>query len=187
MLMFEISNGFIKKWIFLYLYRTFIFPPIDGNPNCLRTASFQHIEEVYRLESTMSVRMAFKLNDRVINPSSIERQSVSLTLAVFDESTINALNFYGQNGHPEFLHTAEFLLIVLNWWKTVNLKSQFLAKRKRDPFREPITKENLVSKTSFLRSFVDWLDVWERASDSCHRGLSKETFHVSICFRNSRW
>ena len=129
----------------------------------------------------MSVRMAFKLNDKVINPSSIERQSVALTLAVFNESTINALIYYGQHGHSDFLETAEFLTIILNWWKTVNVKSKFLAKRKRDPFREPVAKENLVSKTSFLRGFVDWLELWERVSENSIHGLSKETFHVSNC------
>ena len=64
------------------------------------------------------------------------------------------------------METAEFLTIVLNWWKMVNVKSKFLAKQKRDEFREVVSKENLVNKTSFLRSFVDWLSMVKTTSSN---------------------
>ena len=62
----------------------------------------------------------------------IERQNVKLAQAVFDESTINALLFYGENGYPDFIGTAKFLQVISNWWKTVNVKSSGLGRRKRD-------------------------------------------------------
>ena len=112
----------------------------------------------------MPVKLAHKLNHRVIQPSSIERQSFQLAHAVFHESTINALKFYGKRGHPAFLETAEFLLIVNSWWKIVNVKSKFLAQRKRDELQEAITSENLMLKTSLLRAFNDWLIIWRETS-----------------------
>ena len=124
----------------------------------------------------MTVKMAHKLNNRVINPSNIERQSAMLTTAIFHESTINALKFYSQQGRPDFMETAEFLTIVLNWWKMVNVKSKFLAKQKRDEFREVVSKENLVNKTSFLRSFVDWLEQWEFNGQDNFFKPSKDSF-----------
>ena len=121
----------------------------------------------------MPVKLAHKLNHRVIQPSSIERQSFQLAHAVFHESTINALKFYGKRGHPAFLETAEFLLIVNSWWKIVNVKSKFLAQRKRDELQEAITSENLMLKTSLLRAFNDWLIIWRETSKD---GLSLDTW-----------
>ena len=112
----------------------------------------------------------------------IERQNVLLAQAVFDESTINALFFYGEHGHPDFIGTAKFLQIISNWWKTVNVKSPNLARRKRDQLREPINGQNLIEKTSFLRGFVDWLTIWEDSIKGHKSGLSKETF---MCAKHS--
>ncbi len=79
----------------------------------------------------------------------------------------------------EFLETANFLSIISNWWKTVNVKSKFLAQRKRDKLREIVTSENLIEKTSFLRAFVDWLVAWELATNGTKWSLSKETFNAA--------
>ena len=126
----------------------------------------------------MPVKLAYKLSHRVLFPGPIERQSVQLTSAVFCESTLEALRYYSQRGHPEFSETAEFVSIILKWWKLVNSKSTFLSVKKRDSQREAISKENLTEKTSFLRGFVDWLAIWECSSDQ-QTGLSSETFQAA--------
>jgi hypothetical protein len=109
----------------------------------------------------------------------IERQNVQLAQAVFHDSTFNALKFYGDRGNPSFLATAKFIEIISRWWKLVNVKSKFHSLRKRDGDREPITKNNLVEKTSFLRGFVDWLSAWEDCTQKTKNGLSRETFLCS--------
>ena len=139
--------------------RKFIYPSISNNTQEFQVASFQHIEEIFHMEATMTVKMAHKHNNRVINPSNIERQSAMLTTAIFHESTINALKFYSQQGRPDFMETAEFL-----------------AKQKCDEFREVVSKENLVNKTSFLRSFVDWLEQWEFNGQDNFFKPSKDSF-----------
>ena len=112
-------------------------------------------------------------------PGPIERQNVKLAHVVFDESTINALTFYGAKGHPEFLGTVQFLRIIATWWKTANVKSKYHGCGKRDPDREPITKENLINKTSYFRGFVDWLCSWDKSVVDSKRKLSKETLMCS--------
>jgi hypothetical protein len=109
----------------------------------------------------------------------IERQNVQLAQSVFDESTANALEFYGKQGHSGFLETAKFIFIISSWWKQVNVKGKFHHLRKRDKSREPVSKENLVEKTSFLRGFVDWLKLWEDSTRGTKKGLSRETFQCS--------
>jgi len=132
----------------------------------------------------MPVKLAYKLSHRVLFPGPIERQSVQLTSAVFHDSTVEALRYYSKRGHPEYEATADFISIVLQWWKLVNAKSTFLATKLRDPHREAISSSNLVDKCSFLRGFVDWLVTWEQKSGA-DRGLSSETFqaarHSSEC------
>ena len=98
---------------------------------------------------------------------------------MFDDSTISALRFYANNGHPEYFATANFLQTISSWWKTINVKSKFHASRKRDPIRDVIKEENLVEKTSFLRGFVDWLSSWEESSSESKCKLSRETFMCS--------
>ena len=140
------------------------------------TASFDHICEIYAKEQKMPVRLAYKLSHQILEPSPIERQNVQLTHSLFHQSTIEALNFYGKAGHPEYLQTASFLTIISNWWKTVNVKSKFLGQRKRDPFCEIVCEENLQEKTSFLRAFFDWLQEWEKASGETKLCFTTQTF-----------
>ena len=82
-------------------------------------------------------------------------------------------------GHVGFLQTADFLEIILSWWKLMNVKSTFKGIQKRDPQRDAITLENLVEKTSFLRAFVQWMSDWQEISSEDNSGLSKETFQAA--------
>jgi hypothetical protein len=129
------------------------------------------------MELHMPVKLAYKLNHRVLFPGPIELQSVQNTTSIFHESTAAALRFYANNGYPTFSDTADFLDVILAWWKLVNAKSTFKGIQKRDPQRDAITHENLVEKTSFLRAFVQWLSEWESSCGDA--GLSKETFQAA--------
>ena len=124
-------------------------------------ASFSHLMEVFELEMYKPVKIAFKLTQQALFPGPIDRQNVQLTHAIFNDSTVQALEFYGNRNHPEFLGTAKFLQIILKWWKLVNTKTSFQAALRRDNDLLPITPDNLIEKTSFLRAFVDWLIEWE--------------------------
>jgi hypothetical protein len=90
------------------------------------------------------------LNNVFFFAGPIERQNVQLAQSVFDESTAHALQFYGERGHAGFSDTAKFIFIISSWWKQVNVKSRFHSVRKRDQQREPVTKENLIEKSSFF-------------------------------------
>ena len=167
-----------------FFYRVFFYPSFNQEGKQFKKASFWHLVELYDKEFRMPVKIAHKLKHRILFPGPIERQSVQFTDAVFCESTLNGLLYYGKKDNPEFLDTAELISIILKWWKTVNSKSLYSAKQKRDSDREVITKENIVEKTTFLRAFVDWLSEWEATSDVKNR-ISAETFqaarHSSAC------
>ena len=162
----------------IFIFRIFLYPSFDEPGEVFKTASFTHIIELFEMESKMPAKIAYKLKHRTLFPGPIERQSVQLTHAVFHESTVQALQFYGKKGRPHFLDTAKFVALILKWWKTVNAKNKFTASQKLDPDREVISSINLAEKTSFLRGFVDWLCIWEAKSGPKH-GLSVETFQAA--------
>ena len=116
--------------------------------------------------------MAFKLSEKVLHPTTMERMNASLSDSFFHESTINALKYYSDNGHPEFLATIPFMELVRKWWNIINVKTPFAGLRKRDYTRQPITSME-DEKLQFLLTFSDWLEEWEKSKK---KGLSRETF-----------
>lgn len=57
-------------------------------------AHFSHVKQLFDAERTSGLRLAHKLNERVLNPSNVNRTSVKLASAVFHESTMNALQYF---------------------------------------------------------------------------------------------
>ena len=85
----------------------------------VRVAKFSHIKQIYEMEGKKSLRMAHKLNKIVISPTSIQRSSAKLSMAVFHDSTASALQYYVENGHPEFLGTLYFVKMILELIKII--------------------------------------------------------------------
>jgi hypothetical protein len=69
-------------------------PAMNANSQDGCVAYFQHIVELYNLESSLSLKKAHMLSPAVLQPECIEKTSVRLATAVFSESTCNALEFY---------------------------------------------------------------------------------------------
>lgn len=114
-------------------------------------AKWSDIEHLYRSEAENVVRRT-RLSMAACYPSNIDKQKVSLTLAVFDEKTIAALQCDGR------METASFVTDILRMWKIVNVKNPILASRLNDPNRKPIERvndENLL----FLESMANRIEV----------------------------
>ena len=84
-------------------------------------ADFSDIERVFVIENSKPLKIAHKLNKAVINPKSVEKISVKLAMAVFHETTINALIEYG------FLDTANVLRVFMKLWNVLMSKPTQLA------------------------------------------------------------
>jgi hypothetical protein len=158
----NIYNNFLGKG-------AFNCPPFLGAK--IGKPSFKHIERIYAMELGKPLKMAHKLKDKVLHPLSIEKTNVKLADAAFHESTINALEFYSKNGHPEFSDTTEFLMIVRKLWNITNVKTPNVGQKKRDDSRQPIrepTDENLL----YLLEFAAWVKEWRGQTKL---SLTKET------------
>ena len=111
---------------------TFTFPSIDqyfGGTLTYQvsTATFIDFRNIYKLEQFSNAKIAHKLTSRVVWPSTLERQSVPLALAVWDQSTSNAVllynqknNIYNQTSQFISLMTGEFHVKSTSHFTTIN-------------------------------------------------------------------
>ena len=148
--------------IIIELPEVFICPIFKSETKNVLVADFGHIHELYDLEHGKYPKMAHKLSDKMLKPKSIEKTNVKLADAAFHESTINALNYYGENGYPHFIQTAAFIKIIRDWFNTVNVKSKDAGVKRRDELRYPISKEDSQNQLTYLTDMGDWLEEWKR-------------------------
>ena len=116
----------------------------------MTNADFADIERVFEIENSKILKIAHKLNKAAINPKSIEKTSVKLAMAVFHESTINALVQYGFRG------TTNIHRVFMKLWSVLNVKTTSIGKFKRDITRDPLQSTDdwklkyLVDMTTFF-------------------------------------
>jgi len=153
--------------------KLFECPPMTSNLPTGCTAQFQHIIDLYNLESVMSLKKAHRLTPAALQPKNIEKTSVKLATKVFSESTRDALQFYATNeNRPAWNGTADFISLIVKMWNVMNVKSRTKGKHKRDITKDPI-RSSLDWKLDFLRECAQFLKHWEETK---RPGLTRETF-----------
>ena len=157
-----INNNFQKRIVF----KCPNFGDMPVSPN------FNYIVELYNIELSKPIKMAYQSSDECLNPQAIEKTKVGLAVRVFSKSTVNAMTYYVKNGHSEWQGTWNFLTLVAKWWKLLNVKSRYKGIRKRDPDSDPINAGN-IGNLEFLNKFATWLEEWLISGKN---GLSKQTF-----------
>ena len=106
--------------------------------------------------------MAYRLTDKVLHPTSIERVNVQLAIAATHETTIAALRFYGQQEqYSAFNQTAEFLHYVRTWFDIVNVKSPWKHVRRNNGMLQPISNTNQES-LAYIEKFGNMMLNWEK-------------------------
>lgn len=135
-------------------------------------ANFNHIKELYDLESTMSVRMAHKLSRIVLSPTNIQRASAKLSFSLFCDSTVAALQYHVSHDHPEWGDTSRFLSYFNDLVKICNIRSKNIGQRTRDDLKLPfysVSDDRLTRLYDYANFFRNW-------RNSKKQGLSVETF-----------
>lgn len=130
--------------------------------DCIQTASFKELRELHKLEASQLLKYSYHLSSKALNPSSLERQNVKLALQVFNEFVAEALDAHGDL--PAFTHakeTANFVTVIVRWWKIVNVKTPHNGFHHRDVCEQPMSSLSDDPKLAFLDALVTWLDVWE--------------------------
>lgn len=156
--------------------QSFIFPYIE-DPKLILCANLKDLKDLHFSEETSIVKLAPSLSKKVLFPSSIERQNVSLAVRLFDEKNIVALSTFFKD--QCIVGSAEFIKIILSWWKIVNVGSPETGHHLRDPLRKPI-RSSEDENVKFLKAFVQFLQLWQNLSVKTspkHTGkLTNDTF-----------
>nr|CAI5828052.1 unnamed protein product [Callosobruchus analis] len=92
-----------------------IFPHFENN-DLISSANIGDLKHIHGKECHSTVKFA-RLVQKVLHPSSLERQNVSLAVRLFDEKNIAALTIIQKDN----VGTTEFLKIILSWWKIIPL------------------------------------------------------------------
>ncbi|BFZ17374.1 hypothetical protein BsWGS_20413 [Bradybaena similaris] len=149
--------------------QTFICPPFpvnSGGP--VMKATLSSLKSLYHQGQQNIAKLVPALTHKALNPSSLDRQKVSLALGVFNNYNVAALQLVGQND------TANFINVILQWWSIANVKNKYCGTRTRNTFANPITNEDK-SNLRHLIEFRQWLEAW-RNLDSRGGKLTSETF-----------
>ena len=138
---------------------------INIPPGFIQWSTFHRVHEK-DLAIGCHVKKAPKLSYQALHPGN-NKQSVPLTLSIFDLTTITAISQYFSDDKT----TSSFLNLIYNWWLVVNAKEKF----------HPNIVDNAlitgVGKIEFLQAMTTWLVKWR---DSMKLGLSKQTFNALI-------
>lgn len=93
-------------------------------------AKLSDLKQLHTLKQGKVVKLAPSLSRKVLYPSNVERQNVSLGCKLFDGKNIAALKTMDNT-----TGTIQFLTIILTWWKVENTKSNISGISLRDDFR----------------------------------------------------
>ena len=104
-------------------------------------ARWSDLRDLFKAEESQLVKMS-KLNETAVYPKPIERQRVSTCLNVFCDETVVALKT-----HPELLDknnsgTINFIKMLVNFWKIVNVRGLNADRRFKDECRAVISSED---------------------------------------------
>ena len=96
-------------------------------------AHFDHVVALYSLELGKPVKIAYKLTEKVLNPSCIEKTNVQLADSFFHETTIAGLKFYAaqdtQIDTRGWHETANFMELIGTQWNICNVKTPLLGQK----------------------------------------------------------
>ena len=152
-LLFDTIHLFKNFYNNLVNRRRFVCPSFEpGGENF--TVEFGHIEQLYQLELGEPVKIAYKLTDKVLHPTKLERSSVQMAKSLFDESTINGLNSRADHGYPEFRGTATYVSIIRNWFNVVNVRNKWAAQKYKDDSRQALYRDDYEGPISYLNRYV---------------------------------
>ncbi|XP_049801053.1 uncharacterized protein LOC126236056 [Schistocerca nitens] len=147
-------------------------------------ASFEALRQLHKIECNGLLKHSYGLYLKSLYPYSLEKQNVSLVLQVFNEYTAEAVSTVGEQKNLLHYHTtAEFIKIILTWWKIVNVKTVHKGVRLNDLFQCPLSLSNNDEKLVFLEKFLVWLDKWKdlrlknnTLSEDTHTALTHTTY-----------
>ena len=141
-----------------------------------RVAKWSHLKQLYNFESENPLVKLSELNEVSVAPKPIERQKVATCLRVFCDKTCTALTTHPKMSTIEGREdTAEFIRIVVNFWKIMNIKGTGADIRHNDPREKAIDDPNDKRLDELLRFGKMALEMSTAKQGKRVRQLTKDT------------
>ena len=165
----NIRNNFI-----LEKTKTLIF--LDPDTNEKIVAKWSDIEDLHRHEEeNISLLYLSKLTRSSVYPTNLERQKVQLALNVFCDQTVAALTTSSAST-DSMKSTAKALMLVIRFFKLLNVKSTFTEARLNDPDRPAVDYSD--SGMQGFKTLSDWVKIAEFMSPTAsvrQKQLTRDT------------
>lgn len=137
--------------------RRFVFPQFDYEKDGIQIhcpagyIAWSDLHKIFECDARLqsNLKKAHKLSYQALHPGN-NKQSVSLALGIFHETTRAACNSY----FPDRQDVSEFLKIIDTWWLICNSKEI----SNPNPLGDAIKAGD--GKTEFLEFFANWLEEW---------------------------
>nr|XP_042912286.1 uncharacterized protein LOC110282455 [Parasteatoda tepidariorum] len=161
---------------------TTLFFPSFENFDEIMEASFDDLRNIHYSEKNEIVKMAPKLNEKALFPSSVERQNVNLCLRIFHESNMHALTMLDE---VKYKGTITFLHIIIKWWKIASIKNTRKGYEKLDHDSVPFSCVN-DARIKFLSCLSSWLKEWQKKEiPGFKRNQGKLTSETFFAFQHT--
>jgi hypothetical protein len=147
-------------------------------------APLKPLKELYISERGKIIKCAPDLSEKVLFPSNLERQNVTLVVKMFNEKNIAALK---NSNISNAKNLSVFIEIILKWWNIVNVKSPYKGKELRLNECNPIEFIS-DSNIAFLKNFHKWLSSWENMDGQglkTNQRLGKLSIETSFSLRHT--
>ena len=93
--MYDTVHLFKNVYFNLLNKKNLLCPPFPGSESPMNVM-FSHLIQLFNMEYGAEAKMAYKLTDKVLHPSNIERVNVQLAISATHETTTAALDYFGQ-------------------------------------------------------------------------------------------
>jgi len=139
--------------------------------------SIDYLRELYTDDKQRDIRLAPKLNTKVLHPTNVEKQCVRSAVTLFAPSVSAALETYMQLKPEEFGDagpTVEFLKRIHRFWCWMNVQNVYQGQHSRDHHQQPFrfTSDFRLKEFDELKS---WLVAWHRQAPASAR-LTNDTY-----------
>ena len=132
---------------------------------CLKSAKWSDLKQLKIFEENCLLRLT-TLNARCLAPDNTEKQNVGLVLRIFSDKTSAALKT-SHNSTQSMKDTAEFIDLIIKFWKVVNCKTPVEFLRFKDPDRIPIDLSENGDRG--LQTLSDMSNIAKLMATTCHQ------------------